>query len=354
MDKTSIKAFFSKTIRDNNVVYVLIAFMVVSAFISPVFMRWANLSNIMRTQSALAIMTMGMLLVILTGGIDLSVGAVIALSCVTFASCIVKIWPEATGGEMVLAMLIAVAVCTLAGTITGILVAYFNVAAFVASLAMMTICRGIAYIISNGEPVRYDPDTPTGEFLDVIGTGKIPGIDLPWPVLIALIVIIIVALVLRYTSFGRIVIAIGSNEDAVRLAGIDVRRNKMLVYTITGFLCGLAGLVIVARSGVGVPSTGEGMELDALAACVVGGASLAGGKGNAFNTTMGVLVFGLISNIMNLLSFPAYPQQVVKGLIIIAAVLAQQFAGRERRTKEKPATKEQPAEPKPASAAKGE
>lgn len=335
------KSFLGKSLRENNVVYVLVIFAIISGFVSPVFFRWANITNIMRTQAALALITMGMLMVILTGGIDLSVGAVAAVSCVTFAKLMVNVWPDGSIGHMVLAMLIALVVCTLAGTITGILVSYFNVAAFVASLAMMTICRGIAYIISNGEPIRYDGTTPAGQFLDAIGTGKIPGIDIPWPVLIALVVILIVAFVLKFTSFGRTTIALGSNENAVRLAGINVRKNKMLVYTITGFLCGLAGLIIVARSGVGVPSTSDGIELDALASCVVGGASLAGGKGNAFNTTIGVLVFGLIANIMNLLSFPAYPQQVVKGLIIIAAVLAQQFANIERRKK-----KQEQAKPK--------
>lgn len=331
--KFDIKAFLSKTLRDNNVVYVLVAFIIISSLISPVFLRWGNITNILRQQASLTLITMGMLMVILTGGIDLSVGSVVALSCVTFSSLIVKLWPEGSMAHMWLAMLIALLVCTVAGTITGVLVSYFNIAAFVASLATMTICRGLAYIISNGEPVRYESNTPTGHFLDAIGTGKIPGIGIPWPVVIALAIVLVIAFVLRYTSFGRIVIGIGSNENAVNLAGIDVKRNKMLVYTISGFLCGLAGLVIVARSGVGVPSTGSGIELDAIASCVLGGAAMSGGKGNAFNTTVGVLVFGLMSNIMNLLSFPAYPQQVVKGLIIIVAVLVQEFAGRDRGSK---------------------
>jgi len=331
--KFDFKSFFAKTLRDNNVVYVLLAFVVISSLISPVFLRWGNLTNILRQQAALTLITMGMLMVILTGGIDLSVGSTVALSCVTFSSLIVKLWPEGSLAHMAIAMLLALLVCTISGTALGILVSYFNIAPFVASLAIMTIGRGLAYIISNGEPVRYESNTPTGHFLDAIGTGKIPGIGIPWPVVIALAAVLVIAFVLRYTSFGRIVIGIGSNENAVNLAGIDVKFNKMLVYTISGFLCGLAGLVIVARSGVGVPSTGSGIELDAIASCVLGGAAMSGGKGNAFNTTVGVLVFGLMSNIMNLLSFPAYPQQVVKGLIIIVAVLVQEFAGRERGSK---------------------
>jgi len=328
-----VKQFLGRTLRDNAVVYVLLAFVVVSSFISPVFLQWSNISNILRQQAYLTLVAMGMLLVILTAGIDLSVGSTVALSCVTFVALIVKLWPEASIGHMVLAMLIAVAVTTLAGTVTGILVSYFNIAPFVASLAMMTICRGLAYIVSNGEPVRYDTNTPTGQFLDAIGTGKIPGINLPWPVLIAIVFVAITIFVLRYTTFGRVIIGIGSNEDAVNLAGINVKRNKMLVYTISGFLCGLAGLIIVARTGTGVPSTGSGLELDAIASCVLGGAAMSGGKGNAFNTTVGVLVFGLMTNIMNLLSFPAYPQQVVKGVIIIVAVLVQGLANMEHKAK---------------------
>lgn len=320
-------------LKENSVIFVLILFVIISALISNVFLSWNNLTNILRQQSALTLVSMGMLLVILTGGIDLSVGSLTALSCVTFATFICEIYPDASIGHMLIGMLVALLFTTLCGTFTGMLVAYSNMAPFVASLAMMTIGRGLAYIISNGEPVRYESDTAAGLFLDEIGTGKIPGIELPWPVLIALIALVAIALIMRFTAFGRMVIAIGSNENAVRLGGIEVRKYKMSVYTISGLFCGIAGLMIVARSGVGVPSTGEGQELDALASCVVGGASLSGGKGNAVNTCFGVLVFGLISNIMDLLSFPAYPQQVVKGIIIIAAVLTQGVAAKGRKRK---------------------
>ena len=140
--KFDIKAFLAKTLRDNNVVYVLLAFVIISSLISPVFLRWGNLTNILRQQASLTLITMGMLMVILTGGIDLSVGSTVALSCVTFSSLIVKLWPEGSLGHMALAMLIALVVCTIAGTCLGILVSYFNIAAFVASLATMTAsCR---------------------------------------------------------------------------------------------------------------------------------------------------------------------------------------------------------------------
>jgi ribose transport system permease protein len=321
MDKA--RKLLSVLVKEYSVVLVLVLLIIISSLISDVFLGWGNISNILRQQMPIMMLSLGMLFVILTGGIDLAVGSVTALSSITFALMVTDMFPEATMWQMAIALIAAVAMAALAGAVTGILVSVFRVAPFVASLAMMTIARGFSYVLSEGEPIRFSPDSEAGRFLDGFGSGKMPGIALPWPVLVGIIVIIITFIVLRYTAFGRITIAIGSNSKAVHLSGINVKKNTFKVYLISGVLCGLAGVMIVARSGVGVPSTAEGYELDALAANVVGGASLAGGKGSTVNTVMGVLVFGLISNIMNLMSMPVYPQQIVKGLIIIAAVLVQ-------------------------------
>lgn len=310
-------------IKEYSVIAVLVLLFIASAFISDVFLTWNNLTNILRQQMPILMLSLGMLFVILTGGIDLSVGSITALSSITFTILVSHVFPKATIGQMIIAFFAALAISVLAGSVTGILVSFLNVAPFVASLAMMTIARGFSYVISNGEPINYDTESQAGKFLDSFGSGKIPGIALPWPVLLGIVIVVIVYLIVKYTSFGRLVIAIGSNEDAVHLSGIDVKKIKFFVYFLSGLFCGIAGMIIVARSGVGVPSTGDGYELDALASNVVGGASLSGGKGKVINTVFGVLVFGLISNIMNLMSMPVYPQKIVKGIIIIAAVLSQ-------------------------------
>ena len=164
---------------------------------------------------------------------------------------------------------------------------------------------------------------PANKALIDFGGSKIPGIDLPWPILVSIVAILIFWFIFKFTAYGRLTIATGSNENAVRLTGIPVSRYKFIAYQVSGLLCAIAGIIVIARQGVAVPKTGEGMELDALAACVIGGASLNGGKGSIINTVVGVLVLGLISNIMNLISVPVYPQQIIKGIIIIIAVLSR-------------------------------
>jgi ribose transport system permease protein len=210
----------------------------------------------------------------------------------------------------------------------GVLVAVFGLAAFVATLAMMTIGRGIAYMLSNGQPVRFPKELPTAQLLQAFGNKGLPGLETPWPVVFALVLLGMFIFLLNRTSWGRLTVATGSNETAVRLAGLPVWKYKFLAYTICGALSALAGIIVTARTAVGTPVTGIGLELDAIAACVIGGALLSGGKGTVVNTMIGVLILGLIGNIMNLLSVPAYPQQIIKGLIIILAVLLQGVAPR--------------------------
>jgi ribose transport system permease protein len=188
---------------------------------------------------------------------------------------------------------------------------------------MMTIARGLAYIISKGRPILLED---SGESLKNFGVGYL--FKVPLPVLLMFAVFIIVFLILKYTVFGRLVTAIGSNETAVTLSGIRVWIYKLLVYCISGGLAAFAGIISTSRTGVGSPIVGIGLELDAIAAVVIGGASLKGGKGTAFNTLLGIFILGMIGNIMNLKNVPAYPQQVIKGLIIIFAVLLHGFQRR--------------------------
>ncbi|MBE0690101.1 MAG: ABC transporter permease [Anaerolineae bacterium] len=292
-----------------NTIFVFIAMVVISAMLSDVFLTQRNIINLLRQLSGLSIICMGMLMVILTGGIDLSVGSLAALGSVLIAFFL-------QDSSMPIALLLTFAVGLLMGSATGILVSAWRMAPFVASLAMMTVGRGLSFVVSKGAPITANDTT-----LYTFGTGNWLGI--PYPVLLMFAVFLVTLLVLRFTAFGRIITAIGSNESAVRLAGIRVEYYKFAVYAISGFLCMLGGIISTSRTGVGSPIVATGLELDAIAAVVIGGASLSGGRGTAINTLLGVMILGMIGNIMNLLNIPNYPQQILQGVIIVIAVLIQ-------------------------------
>jgi ribose transport system permease protein len=298
-----------------NTAFIFLLMLVVSATVSDVFFTSSNLSNLVRQVTPVGIMSMGMLLVILTGGIDLSVGSVVAMTGV-LSALFTQTMP------LPLAILASLACGLVIGSASGYLVALHKIAPFIATLALMSIVRGLGFIFSKGAPVLV---SETGTALTDFGSGNTLGI--PNPALVLFFVFAATAVMLRYHVFGRIVIAIGSNEEAVRLSGVRVWLCKFSVYAISGGLAAAAGLIITARTAVGSPVMGVGMELDVIAAVVIGGASLSGGKGNALNTLLGVLILGMIGNIMNLLIIPAYSQQVIKGLIIIFAMLLQRFQG---------------------------
>jgi ribose transport system permease protein len=214
------------------------------------------------------------------------------------------------------AFLLTLFFALLVGIFNGYLVAYRKIAPFVVTLATMTASRGIAYIVSKGTPIQVK-----NPVFSAYGKGAM--LTIPFPVITAAIVFAVTALVIKYTAFGRFIKAIGSNETAVKLSGIRVNRYKWAAYIIVSGLCAFAGIITAGRSGVGSPIVGNALEMDAIASCVIGGASLSGGRGNAFNVLMGALILGMIGNIMNLMNVAGYPQQVIKGVIIIAAVLLQ-------------------------------
>jgi ribose transport system permease protein len=305
-----------------NIYVMLLLLVTASAVLSEHFLTLQNIYNLLRQLAPLALVSIGMLLVILTGGIDLSVGSIAAIGGMVIAMLMPALAFE--GATALLAcVLIAASIGILLGAINGVLVAVLGMAPFVATLAMMTMARGIAYMLSNGQPVRFPKELPTAQILQAFGSKGLPFLGTPWPVVFAAVVIVIFVFLLRRTSWGRLTIATGSNETAVRLAGLPVWRYKFLAYAICGGLSALAGVIVTSRTAVGTPVTGIGLELDAIAACVIGGALLSGGKGTIINTMLGVIILGLIGNIMNLLSVPAYPQQIIKGVIIILAVLLQ-------------------------------
>ncbi|SDA61681.1 ABC transporter permease [Sinorhizobium sp. NFACC03] len=318
------------TLINYNIYIMLAALLAVSAMLSEHFLTLQNISNLLRQLAPLALVSIGMLLVILTGGIDLSVGSVAAIGGMGVAMAMPML-PFEGGSALLVCILGAVLFGSLLGAVNGILVAGFGMASFVATLAMMTMARGLAYMLSNGQPVRFPRDLSTAQVLTEFGSKGIPGVNLPWPVLSVLLVIALFVFLLRQTNWGRLTVATGSNENAVRLAGLPVWRYKFLAFVICGALSALAGVFVTARTAVGTPITGVGLELDAIAACVIGGALLSGGKGSLTNTMIGVLILGLIGNIMNLMSVPAYPQQIIKGVIIILAVLMQGIGARATR-----------------------
>ncbi|WP_272022539.1 ABC transporter permease [Olleya namhaensis] len=305
---------FLKFLVKYNTIFIFILLVIFSALISDVFFTSVNLSNLLKQVSGIGIISIGMLIVILTGGIDLSVGSMVALLAVTFAILInLVILP--------LAIVLTIAIGFGLGSISGYLVAYQKMAPFVATLALMTIARGLGFIYSKGSPVTFK--TAGGVHMSNFANNATLGI--PNIAIVFFLIVIAAMVMLRYNVFGRLIIAIGSNEEASRLSGIKVNKYKFLVYAISGALAATAAIIVASRTNLGSPNMGMSWELDAIAAVVIGGASLNGGRGTAINTLMGVLILGLIGNILNLLNVPSYPQQVVKGAIIIFAVLLQRF-----------------------------
>lgn len=307
------RSFIKDRLIEYNTLIIFLLMLIFSAIISDSFFTGNNISNLLRQVAPVGLISFGMLLVILTGGIDLSVGSVVAAIGVSFALLSYYIY-------FPYAFLLSLVLGAVVGGVSGYLVAYQKVAPFIATLAMMTIVRGIGYLISKGAPVTI------GEYsksLLNLGSGEFIGI--PYSALVLFAVFAIMYVLLKYNVFGRMLIAIGSNEEAVRLSGISVPRYKFLVYIIISLLTALASLLMVSRTGVGSPNIGIGMELDVIAAVVIGGASLSGGKGSIVNTLLGVLILGMIGNIMNLMDITSYLQQVIKGIIILLAVILQRY-----------------------------
>jgi len=312
----ALRAKTLKFFANNSTLLVFFVMLIVANFLSDRFYSPENVTNVLRQSVPLGLAAIGMLFVILTGGIDLSVGSIMALVSVAVALLIPEI-------GVLPAIVAGVGVATLVGAAAGCLVTFFNIAPFIATLAMMTIARGLALIAAKGQPIFID-DVSFVNF----GTGYLFGLPLPVYVFIAFA--LLAHFVYQYTVFGRLVISIGSNETATRFAGVRVDWYKFAVYALSGLACGLAGVLASTRTGVGSPVMSIGFELDVIAAVVVGGASLAGGRGTVVNTIIGVLILSIISNLMNLMNISGYNQQVVKGAIIIIAVMLESFKSRAR------------------------
>ncbi|WP_420378086.1 ribose ABC transporter permease [Vibrio cholerae] len=286
----------------------LLFLVVVVSFLNPNFFTVDNLLNILRQTSVNAIIAVGMTLVILTAGIDLSVGSVLAL-CGAFAATLVA---------MEVPVLIAVPTALLAGAtlgaISGIIIAKGKVQAFIATLVTMTLLRGVTMVYTDGRPISTG-FTDTADTFAWFGTGYALGI--PVPVWLMVVVFAGAWYLLNHTRFGRYVYAVGGNESATRLSGINVDRVKIGVYAICGLLAALAGIIVTSRLSSAQPTAGMGYELDAIAAVVLGG----GGKGRIMGTLIGALIIGFLNNALNLLDVSSYYQMIAKAVVILLAVL---------------------------------
>ncbi|WP_041367967.1 ABC transporter permease [Natranaerobius thermophilus] len=286
----------------------LILICVVLAILTPRFLTVSNLFNVLRQTSLNAIMAVGLTFVILTGGIDLSVGSVLAFSGVS----------AATAAEMGLPAPMAIFVGLVAGSalgfFNGIVITKGKVPPFIATLAMMTMARGGALVVSDGRPL-----SGLGEGFHFIGRGMVGAV--PVPVILTLIIFIVAYYILTQTRTGRYIYATGSNEEAAKLTGINTDRIKLFAYTLSGFTAALSAMIIISRLGSAPPTAGDGAELDAIAAVVIGGTSLAGGIGSVFGTFIGATIIGVLNNGLNLLNVSSYYQLVVRGAVILVAVL---------------------------------
>ncbi|ENK2092399.1 ribose ABC transporter permease [Vibrio vulnificus] len=290
----------------------LLFLIVVVSFLNPNFFTVDNILNILRQTSVNAIIAVGMTLVILTAGIDLSVGSVLAL-CGAFAASLVA---------MEVPVLIAVPTALLAGAalgaISGVIIAKGKVQAFIATLVTMTLLRGVTMVYTDGRPISTG-FTDTADAFAWFGTGYALGI--PVPVWLMVIVFAAAWYLLNHTRFGRYVYALGGNESATRLSGINVDKVKIGVYAICGLLAALAGIIVTSRLSSAQPTAGMGYELDAIAAVVLGGTSLMGGKGRIMGTLIGALIIGFLNNALNLLDVSSYYQMIAKAAVILLAVM---------------------------------
>jgi ribose transport system permease protein len=303
--------------REYGLPLALLVILLVGTFASPFFLidfrtgeiRWGNIVNILVQSSVIGILAVGMTYVILTGGIDLSVGSVIGLAGVAAAT-----FQDFGPPAMVVA---GIATGFTVGVVNGLLVTVGRVVPFIATLAMLTIARGLALTLTGASPLRI-----TERDFVQIGAGYLGGV-IPYVVIIAAVAVFLGWFGLNRVTFGRRVYAVGGNREAARLSGIPVRRTIFLVYVISGLCAGIAAVLVTARTATAQPSAGQGYELDAIAAVVVGGVSLFGGRGSIVGTVFGVLILTIITNIFVLQNLSFDAQLVIKGVIILAAVMLQ-------------------------------
>lgn len=307
-NKNSVKDLL---IKYKSLIGLLILVIIVSV-LSPTFFTISNLLNVFRQTSINAIIAAGMTFVILTGGIDLSVGSILAFSGAVAASML------ASGSSVIVATIVAVVIGAVSGFANGIVISKGKLQPFIATLATMTILRGLTLVFTDGKPVSIGTTNNAISF-GKIGGGQIAGI--PTPAIIMVLAFALCFYILTQTKMGRYVYALGGNEEATKLSGLDTDKIKTYVYTISGILAAIAGVIVTARLYSAQPTAGSGYELDAIAAVVLGGTSLSGGQGTIIGTVIGALIIGILNNALNILDVSSYYQMIVKGIVILIAVL---------------------------------
>jgi ribose transport system permease protein len=307
-EKTSVKGFLLLHGRQFGTLFGLIFLSLVLWALTPHFMTVSNLLNVAQQTTLVAIVAAGMTFVIITAGIDLSVGSVLAFSGVVMASLLQK------GAPVAVAMLAGVVAGCCCGALNGLLITVGKLPPFISTLGMMSVARGAALVFTEGRPI-----SGFSERFRWIATGEL--FHIPVPVIVMLLVYLVAHFVLTQTKLGRYTYAIGGNEEAAVLSGVNVRFHKTLVYGVCGALSGLAAILLTARLNSAQPIAGMMYELDAIAATVIGGTSLAGGEGTIFGTLIGALIIGVLRNGLNLLDISSFVQQIVIGAVIIIAVL---------------------------------
>lgn len=305
--KVNAKALLQKY----GIVLVLLAICVIVSLLTDKFFSPSNIRSVARQVSINGALSIGVCFVILTGGIDLSVGSLLAMTA-TVASLLGQ-----SGVNWFFCVIAGMAVGVFVGLLEGVLVARFKIAPFITTLAAMTICRGITQVADGGTSVR----SPGSAFDTFFGTGSLGPI--PMPVLIMLLMFVVAWFILAKTKLGRHIYAVGGNEKAARLSGVSPMKVKILVYMISGLCCSVAGYITCARLSSVTPTAGLGAEMDAIAACVLAGVRLDGGKGSIGLVLVGVFIIGILNNALNLLGVSSYWQDIVKGLVIVAAVLME-------------------------------
>lgn len=304
-----MKRFGNIIITKYRTAVVLILILIIATVLSDAFLTVDNLLNVTRQVAIVAIVAAGMTFVILTGGIDLSVGPILALAGAISASVLAKT------NSVFLAIIVAILVGIAFGLFNGIFITKGGIPPFIVTLATMVLIRGCVLVFTNGSPIAIK-----SKAYKFIGKGYIIGI--PFPIIILIFIFALGYLILKYTKFGRSVFSIGGNREVSRLSGINVKRTETLVYTISGLLAGITGIILTSRLGSAQPTAGNGYELDAIAAVILGGTSLAGGQGAILPTVIGALILGVLDNILTLMNVNPFAASIVKGIVILLAVLA--------------------------------
>jgi ribose transport system permease protein len=304
----SVLKEFLKQYRVTILLFIVI--LSLTAVLTPEFFNVTNITNVIRQASVVGVVAIGMTFVILTGGIDLSVGAILAVSGVSFAIML------NSGLTVPIAILVVILIGILIGLVNGIGTTFLGIQPFIMTLAIMAAGNGIALLLSNGAPQSFTVDSKIINLLGNGGIGPIPG-----PVIIFVVIALISWMSLRYLPFGRFVYGVGGSIDAARLSGVRTTRILLIVYAISGLCAAVAGIINASRLYVGHPTADSNIMLDSIAAVVIGGTSLMGGRGGVGGTILGALLLAMVANLLNLLGVSPFNQQIAKGAIIVAAVL---------------------------------